>query len=632
MAKSSFHAEKPTEHARDHMNRKSKVTYLIDPASDHNEYWENKKIPSQKKFVELAKPSYTKRVNQKMQKTQFNALIKEAVINLNEYHTLKDVKRVMFIAGKVLGGYVPFQICVHKDEGVFVEYVGKLKDEWNPADYEYNSKNFKWYKKKKNGERGKEVTNIISFRPARDYHYNNIDQKWYIDKEFTKKANLSNMHTYYNYHAHVLYSSFDLNTGKGRNNRKEMRSLQTLVANELEMERGEIFSNTRRQTHWERKAESDLLNDEKREHQKTKQKSKELVYENSINKNQVWYKERIIKNMRIGIETYETLKTEQKQLQELLNCGDDMNIEEGIQQIKEESRKIIEALKAEIEEKRKSIENQSIVYESKITELDKEVAELTEDVYSESPNIKYKNLVSGMKDRIENLENDVKIFKKQLEPTGYEVEGASVTKVAYDYIEAMKEKYNKKIEILIGMSYTGHKTIQDPAIDETWKDRARKEEDKVLDLEMKIDKQNEEKKEVKKEFEKTVKELEKEKLLLSEDLERLDKLAFYEKDVYIDKLDDHIAEKFSYKSENEDLQKKLKTKESELELANKVLKTVYEYKVPSENLSGDIRVIAEKVLEKKWLKRIDEVKDLSLISELEDEQIENQNDTEFIKP
>ncbi len=647
MAVSSFHAEKPTQHSEEHMNRKSKVTYLVDHSSVRNEYWENKKLPSPEEFVKLAPAPYTKRVNQKMQKSQLNALVKEAVVNLNEHHTLKDVRRMMFVAGKILGGYIPFRISVHKDEGVFVEYSGKLKEEWSPDDYIYNSKNFKWYEKDKDGEAGKEITNIISYRPSRDYHYNNIVQEWYEDKAFTKKADLGNKHIYYNYHAHVLYSPFDLNTGKGRSTREDMRSLQTLVANSLQMQRGQRFSNTKRKNHWQIKAESDLLNDEKRQHQKTKQKSNDLAHENSINKNQVWFKERVLKDLRddfekhqTEIESFKTLIKEQKRLKELLSCGGDVTIEEGIQKLKEETEKTIDKLKAEIEEKSKNIKNQSNVYESKISKLEKKVEELTEDVYSDRHiylkgkkitfKYKYKNLVSGkektiekQKTTIKKLEGEVEIFKKQLQSTGYEIVGASVPKAVNDYVEKMEEKYNQKIGKLMDISYTGDKITHDSTIeDETWKDRAKQEESKVSGLEIKINEQNEEIKELK-ELKKTIKDLEKDKNLLTEDIELLDKLAFYEKDMYIDKLDDYVTDKFSYKSENKDLQKELKARESELELANKVLKTVHEYKVPSKNLNGDIREMADKVLDKEWPKRIDEV-------QVEDQSlIKNRNDTEF---
>lgn len=628
MSISSFHSEKPTKHSVEHMNRKSKVTYLADPTSTRNEYWENKKLPSPEKFVLLAPTPYIKRVNQKIQKSQLKALIKEAVVNLNEHHTLKDVKHMMFVINKTLGGYVPFRIAVHKDEGVFVEYVGKLKDEWNPDDYVYNSKNFKWYEKSKDGKAGKEVTEIISYRPSRDYHYNDADKEWYEDVAFTKKADLSNKHIFYNYHAHVLYSAFDLNTGKGRSIRKDMRSLQTLVANQLKMQRGKRFSNTRRQTHWQRKAESDLLNDEKRDHKKTKLKSNELEHENAINNSHASFHKLILKNLtndfkkhHIDIDSYITLKTEQKRLKELLSCSEDMSIEEGIQKIKEESQKIIDELKAEIEEKSKSIEDQDDAHESQISKLEKEVEELKEDVYSDR-NIywkkkktifkhKYKNLVFGKEKTIEKLKSKIEELEKQLKPTGYEIEGESVTEVVYDYVKAME------------------KTLKDVA--EKEKNRDSVPESKVSEKDVEIENLNELVESNKTIYQESSENQLKERKKLEEKIKELNREAFYEKDIYIDGLDDYITKRFSYKSKNEELKKALSLRESELELAHKVLKTVQEYKIPSENLSGDIREIAMKVLDKIWPKRKDaiEVEGQSPIVKHVHEQLDDLNYSEF---
>ncbi len=450
MSISSFHTQKPTEHSEEHMNRKSKVTYLIDPTSAQNEYWKNIKIPSPGEFVKLARTVYKKRVNQKMQKKQYENLIKEAVVNLNKHHTLKDVKRMMFVTNKTLDGYIPFSISVHKDEGVFLEYVGKLKDEWNPDDYVYNSKNFKWYEKSKDGQ---EVTDIITYRPSRDYYYNETDREWYEDETFIKKADLSNKHIYYNYHAHVLYSPFDLNTGEGRSTRKDMRSLQTLVANELKMERGQRFSNAKRKNHWQRKSESDLLNDEKREHQKSKQKSNEIKHENNVSKNQIIStREELIKERKkrrnaqldlkkmidINQENYETQQAALDSLVNILGCDNGENIEKSINRIqqknielnnsiKENERKYnseTEKLQTTIELLKNTATSTTKIHEEsleakdiEIKSLHNKIQELEKDVYSEmntdkilqGVKVKLKNVdfVLQLKDKNEALKNEL---------------------------------------------------------------------------------------------------------------------------------------------------------------------------------------------------------------------------------
>ncbi len=228
MAKASINIQVASGNSEKHMDRESKTTYLLDPDSKKNEY---KTFKSSKEFLVAAKVAAKEKTGRSMQKLAEKNFVQEAVLNLEENHTLDDVKKVFDNLKEEFGGFEVFKIAVHKDEGYF-------------------------YHK----------TEELEYRPNRDIFYNEKDKTFYLDKNHTKEADLNQFEKRYNYHAHVLFTKFDMNKGKNaRLNRSDMRKVQTITAKALGMERGQEFSKAKRKSHWQLKEAYDIKRDTKKE-------------------------------------------------------------------------------------------------------------------------------------------------------------------------------------------------------------------------------------------------------------------------------------------------------------------------------------------------------------------------------
>jgi len=228
MAKASINIQVASGNSEKHMDRESKTTYLLDPDSKKNEY---KTFKSSKDFLAAAKVAAKEKTGRSMQKLAEKNFVQEAVLNLEENHTLDDVKKVFDNLKEEFGGFEVFKIAVHKDEGYF-------------------------YHKKEE----------LEYRPNRDIFFNEKDKTFYLDKNHTKEADLNQFEKRYNYHAHVLFTKFDMNRGKNaRLNRSDMRKVQTITAKSLGMERGEKFSKAKRKSHWQLKEAHDIKRDTKKE-------------------------------------------------------------------------------------------------------------------------------------------------------------------------------------------------------------------------------------------------------------------------------------------------------------------------------------------------------------------------------
>lgn len=216
MAIASINFQSAGANSEKHMDRESKVTYLLEPDSKKNEY---KTFKSAKDYLSAAKVVAKEKTGRSMQKLAEKNFIQEAVVNLESRHTLEDVKNTFDNLKEEFGGFEVFKIAVHKDEGYFYH---KSED--------------------------------LEYRPNKDIFFNENDKKFYLDKNYSKEADLSQFEKRYNYHAHVLFTKFNINKGKNcRLNKKDMRDIQTIVANSLGMERGKINSQAKRMTHYQLK-------------------------------------------------------------------------------------------------------------------------------------------------------------------------------------------------------------------------------------------------------------------------------------------------------------------------------------------------------------------------------------------
>jgi hypothetical protein len=228
MAKASINIQVAGGNSEKHMDRESKTTYLLDPDSKNNEY---QTFKSSEDYLNAAKVAAKEITGRTMQKLAEKNFVQEAVLNLEENHTLDNVKKVFEDLQKEFGGFEVFKIAVHKDEGYFYH---------------------------KNEE--------LEYRPNRDIFFNEKDKTFYLDKNHTKEADLNQFEKRYNYHAHVLFTKFDMNKGKNaRLNKSDMRKVQTITAKSLGMERGEEFSKAKRKSHWQLKEAHDIKRDVKKE-------------------------------------------------------------------------------------------------------------------------------------------------------------------------------------------------------------------------------------------------------------------------------------------------------------------------------------------------------------------------------
>lgn len=271
--KSSFHSQTSTKHSLEHMERKSKVTYLLIQDSSVND---NKQYEDVKKFKEQAEKIYKEKIGQKMQPKAKENLVKEAVLNTKPNTSIEDIEKTFKNLNKRFTGHHIKAISIHRDEGVFIDTKYDLKD------LEYSSSTLSWKHIKLN----KDVTNeVIDYAPNRNIFYNQENRSWYFDKNFAgeNKANVSNYQKKINYHAHVLYSNFNKDTGKtARMDRTDMRELQTIVADSLGMQRGVEFSKSKRMNHWQLKRAIDAKRELKLSTQGELAKQKDLQNEMRI--------------------------------------------------------------------------------------------------------------------------------------------------------------------------------------------------------------------------------------------------------------------------------------------------------------------------------------------------------------
>ena len=266
--KSSFHSQTGTKHSLEHMNRKSKVTYLLVHDSKVNE---NKSYENIEQFKEQAEKIYKEKIGQKIQPKAKENLIKEAVLNTKPNTTIEDIENTFKNLNKRFSGHHILATSIHRDEGVFIDTKYDLKD------LEYTAYNLSW----KHINLDKDVTNeVIDYAPNRNIFYNQADKNWYFDKQYENKADISEFQQKINYHAHVLYSNFNKDTGKtARLDRNDMRELQTIVADSLGMQRGTEFSKNKRMNHWQLKRSIDAKRELKLSNQSELAKQKDLQNE-----------------------------------------------------------------------------------------------------------------------------------------------------------------------------------------------------------------------------------------------------------------------------------------------------------------------------------------------------------------
>lgn len=231
IASINIQSAKATSKAHMSRDKNHKITYLLDPDSNENEY---KSFLDSEKYLTAAKVAAKKITGRKMQQKAIDNFVQEAVLNLENFHHVDDVEKIFIELKKEFGGFEIFDIAIHRDEGYFYNFSEDLE-----------------------------------YRPNRDIFFNESDKNFYLDSKFKNQADLNQFEKRYNFHAHVLFSKFDMATGKNpRLKKSDMSKMQTISANALGMQRGELFSKAKRMSHWQLKKGLDLKRDEKQKEQK----------------------------------------------------------------------------------------------------------------------------------------------------------------------------------------------------------------------------------------------------------------------------------------------------------------------------------------------------------------------------
>lgn len=219
MATSSIHIGTSSAGALIHNERVFSPDYLITNNKNINEY---------KSYTNLHISDLEKRAKEDYQKHSINnrklpknaTLIKEAILNLNENHTLQDLEKVKNTLEKEYG-YKISNMSIHKDEG-----------------YIYTST--KNYTMGRNQFKNLEETPHIAELDLKDnkfYEWNLNNNKW-IKGDEIKDYKIEK-----NYHAHIVMLNYDFSKHRTiRNNLKDLSKMQTLVARDLNMERGKCSS------------------------------------------------------------------------------------------------------------------------------------------------------------------------------------------------------------------------------------------------------------------------------------------------------------------------------------------------------------------------------------------------------
>lgn len=122
MAQASIHIGKVGTGSFFHNDRTMSPSYAIDSKIENEcTTSSNDALQSYYKLRAEAQQNYTERTGQKMQKNTI--FLKEAIINLNDNHTLKDLEPIMKELERK--GYTVLQASIHRDEGHIDEVTGE---------------------------------------------------------------------------------------------------------------------------------------------------------------------------------------------------------------------------------------------------------------------------------------------------------------------------------------------------------------------------------------------------------------------------------------------------------------------------------------------------------------------------
>ncbi len=246
--KSSIHIINAKRHSSKHNQREIKPSYLLDYNCTNNEYY--KSTVERDDFLNYAVAKTKVLINRTMDKKQKDSFWQEAVLNLNEKHTMSDVIKVFNnLRKKFKGGFLIQEAAIHRDEGVFI------KSTYNINDLTYDFENGSWF-----DDNQRDVSlSVKVFFPGKNIFFNIDKDQWYFDKDYTKIADIKKFQIIWNYHAHVVFTRWDWDTTKMiRLQKHDLSIVQDIAANCLNMQRGIKYSYNKRKSHKRIKEDSFL--------------------------------------------------------------------------------------------------------------------------------------------------------------------------------------------------------------------------------------------------------------------------------------------------------------------------------------------------------------------------------------
>ena len=412
MRKASFSVEKVSLNTDAHNSREQSPKYLIGcEKGKENEYI---KYYEYNNFQELAEARYLEVNKQKMQTSQKEALFEEALISLEEHHTKDDVLELFKSLNKKYTGHTLINLAIHNDEGHF------LKDgiEYYPTKH-IIQKEDSWYILDENDTHILEALKDKDFKPK--------------EEDFKIKVNIKDFEKVYNYHAHAVFSRFDLVTGKSARFQKgTMSERYKFVAEQMQMKYAPDENRFVKKSIGQYKADLSATRNAKLvmqkelelKHTKELQATKEQLKE-ANNQLRSYMKE----NGALRTD-YAPLEAEKKLLEEKLKAKDltieEMEskfkeIEENFRREKGHLESVVELKEIEIDDLRTknyqietfsdNLENQNKVLISQNEILEEKVLSLEEKIVPRANMSDYEAMKENLKSVDENIETFENHFK-----------------------------------------------------------------------------------------------------------------------------------------------------------------------------------------------------------------------------
>lgn len=401
MRKASFSVEKVSSNTDAHNTREHSPKYLLGCEEDNPNVYI--KYYDYEEFQTLAENRYVEVNNQKMQQKQKDSMFEEALISLEKHHTEKDIENLFKDLNKKFTGHTLLNLAIHRDEGHFV----KDGIEYYPTKH-ILQKDDSWYILDENDVEILQALQDKDFKPKAE--------------DFKIKVNIEDFEKVYNYHAHAVFSRFDLELGKSaRLQKKDMSERYKFVAENMQMRYApdesrfvkksiNQYKNDKSNSRNERLVlKKQLENEFQKEIIKLKEENKELKSENEALKAE--NKDLKIDNEALKKEN-ETLKFDKKELEEEIK-----NLSKNLRETLKDLGALrpqyaqLEQLNKELKEdlKNKVLDHEKVV--KSYQDLEKNLKEELTKKDSEINDLKSENI--DLKSALEALKYNLEIKEKR---------------------------------------------------------------------------------------------------------------------------------------------------------------------------------------------------------------------------